>query len=222
MKNNHLQTLEQIFIQNENKAQASKQSAYLRNLFPFYGLTKGCIVDVTKSLVEETCFWSVGELVDFCFLLFKQEQREYQHLAIIILIKNYQRFSYQNIQSLYPLIDTKSWWDSVDGLQKPFSLWTKNHQQYLPDILSAWNSEPSIWKRRSAIILQLLWKSQLNKELLAEIILSNIDDKEFFIQKAIGWSLRDYSKTNPTWVKEFISRNPLSNLAKREGSKYIY
>ncbi len=194
----------------------------MRDLFPFYGLTKGVIVDTTKDFVEDTCLWGVGELIDFCFLLFEQAQREYQYLAIKILTANYQRFSYEDIRALCPLIDTKSWWDSVDGLQKPFSLWAKNHQEYLPEMMTTWNSESSIWKRRSAIILQLLWKEQLNKELLSKVILTNINDKEFFIQKAIGWALRDYSKTNPIWVKNFINKNHLSNLAKKEGSKYIY
>ena len=54
-------------------------------------------------------------------------------------------------------------------------------------------------------------------------MLNNLDSKEFFINKAIGWSLRDYSKTNSDWVRDFIERHRanMANLSIKEASKYI-
>ena len=47
--------------------------------------------------------------------------------------------------------------------------------------------------------------------------------QSFFINKAIGWALRDYSKTNPKWVRDFIEKNKdkMAKLSIKEGSKYI-
>ena len=79
------------------------------------------------------------------------------------------------------------------------------------------------WLRRIAIDHQLNRKEKTNKELLEKIIVNNLGSSEFFINKAIGWSLREYSKTNPAWVKNFINRykDKLDKLSIREASKYI-
>lgn len=86
-----------------------------------------------------------------------------------------------------------------------------------------WSQDSDFWVRRVAIEYQLLKKDQTNKELLRQILQNNLNDQEFFINKAIGWALRDYSKTNPEWVNEFIeeNRDGLSKLSIREGSKYL-
>ena len=66
-------------------------------------------------------------------------------------------------------------------------------------------------------------KEKTNTELLSEIIENNLNGTEFFINKAIGWALRDYSKTNPDWVTDFIEKNKdkMSKLSIKEASKYI-
>jgi len=83
--------------------------------------------------------------------------------------------------------------------------------------------DDNIWLRRVAIDHQLGFKEKTDTGLLAEIIKNNLNQKEFFINKAIGWSLRDFSKTNPDWVRTFIyaHKDDLSNLSIREGSKYV-
>lgn len=200
---------------------AQQKSKYMRNLFPFYGITKKELYPLIKPILKESQAWDIEDIILLCFNLFREEKRECHYVAIYLFTKNYARCTYEHIYEFSRLIDKKSWWDSVDLLQKPFSLWTKQNQEYLPKILREWNSEASIWKKRSAIILQLLWKKDLHADLLEEVILANIGNSEFFIQKAIGWALRDYSKTNPQWVAQFIKTHPLSPLSVREGSKYI-
>jgi 3-methyladenine DNA glycosylase AlkD len=78
-----------------------------------------------------------------------------------------------------------------------------------------------MWLRRTAILFQLKYKQDTNEQLLYQYILRNADSKEFFIQKAIGWALREYSKTSPASVKEFLQDHEVSRLSYREGSKYI-
>ena len=91
------------------------------------------------------------------------------------------------------------------------------------DIILQWSTDENIWLRRIAIDHQLLRKEKTNVELLEKIIKNNFGQTEFFINKAIGWALRDYSKTNPKWVRDFIEKNKdkMAKLSIKEGSKYI-
>ncbi|AYC71429.1 hypothetical protein D5289_05000 [Lactiplantibacillus plantarum] len=77
------------------------------------------------------------------------------------------------------------------------------------------------WVRRVGITLQLGWKERTDSQYLQTAILANQGDEDFFIQKAIGWALRDYSKVNPEWVRTFVANHALSALAQREGCKYL-
>ena len=58
---------------------------------------------------------------------------------------------------------------------------------------------------------------------MEKILLNNLDQTEFFINKAIGWALRDYSKTNPEWAARFIEKNKkrMAELSIKEASKYL-
>jgi len=86
-----------------------------------------------------------------------------------------------------------------------------------------WSVDEDFWVRRVAIDHQLGRKEKTNTDLLEKILTNNFGSKEFFINKAIGWALRDYSKTNPDWVRYFIGKykNKMDKLSIREGSKYI-
>ena len=83
--------------------------------------------------------------------------------------------------------------------------------------------ENNIWLRRVANIHQLSFKENVDKLLLETILENNLSDGEFFINKAIGWALRDYSKVNPEWVRKFIEKNrsEMANLSLREAMKYL-
>ena len=93
----------------------------------------------------------------------------------------------------------------------------------LEEIIFKWSLSDNIWLRRVAIDHQLLRKEQTNVQLMEKILLHNLNQTEFFINKAIGWALRDYSKTNPTWVAGFIEKNQerMADLSIKEASKYL-
>ena len=86
-----------------------------------------------------------------------------------------------------------------------------------------WSVDPDFWVRRIAIDHQLGRKEQTDTQLLEKILLNNLGSTEFFINKAIGWSLREYFKTNPEWVRDFLKahRTRMNPLSIREASKYI-
>lgn len=121
------------------------------------------------------------------------------------------------------LVVTKSWWDTVDLLAKIIGDVVKRNKE-LKTLMLEWSKkENDIWLRRVAILHQLSFKEHVDKFLLETILRNNLSDSEFFINKAIGWALRDYSKVNPEWVRKFIEENitDMANLSLREASKYL-
>jgi len=70
-------------------------------------------------------------------------------------------------------------------------------------------------------LFQLGYKKETDFELLSEIIRENLDSDEFFINKAIGWSLRQYAYIDPKAVKDFVKSTQLHPLSRREALKHI-
>ena len=128
----------------------------------------------------------------------------------------------EDISRLKYLIVTKSWWDTIDLLAKVVGSLIIRIEGY-DQIMLEWSKDSNIWLRRVAILYQLSLKDKVDKQVLDKILVNNLGDSEFFINKAVGWALRDYSKYNPEWVREFIKKNKdnMANLSIREASKYI-
>ncbi len=213
-------TIFDTFYQAANPQKAIVMEAYMRNQFKFLGITaperKILTRDFLKTIDRATIDW---EFVQQCW---EKDEREFQYLAIAYLTKVKQRLIVEDIPRLRQLIVTKSWWDTIDSLDK-FVGYVALHHPTVEATLLDWSTDDNIWLRRVAIDHQILRKEQTNTALLEKIICRNFGQKEFFINKAIGWSLRDYSKTNPEWVKTFIARHQdqMAPLSIREASKYI-
>ncbi len=128
-----------------------------------------------------------------------------------------------DISTLRTLVETKAWWDTIDTLVKVFTELYLRYPLEMSGIMLSWSQDENIWVRRIALEFQLLLKERTDTVLLAQIIENNLGSKEFFINKAIGWALRDHSKTDSDWVARFIHthRNTLAALSIREGSKYL-
>ena len=216
-------TLNDIFAEFKklkNDKKAIEMSAYMKNQFAFLGISAS-----PRKEIENKIFKSVAkENIDFKFTdkCYKNKYREFQYTAVDYLNFKKLHLNISHIEILKNYILTKSWWDTIDHLDKivgDIALRDKKVNK----ILLNWSLDENIWIRRVAIDHQILRKEKTNIELLEQIIINNFNQKEFFINKAIGWSLRDYSKTNPKWVRDFIKRhkNSMNNLSIREASKYI-
>ena len=90
--------------------------------------------------------------------------------------------------------------------------------------LREWTTDKDRWKRRTSIIVQLKHKDETDLQLLAYAIEQNLDDKDFFLRKAIGWALRQYARTDPAWVESFVASHyeRLSNLSRREALRNLW
>ena len=200
---------------------AVRMRKYLRNKFDFLGIQTPKRREISKpyfKLAKQTKSFD-WEFVNYCW---KKPYREAQHVAIDYLKLMKGHLGINDIPQIKELIVSKSWWDTVDGLFRTIGDIALQYPQ-VEETLLLWSIDENIWLRRTAITHQILRKEQMNEVLLEKILINNLNQVEFFINKAIGWILRDYSKTNPKWVTDFIEKNKdsLSNLSIKEGSKYL-
>ena len=216
--------LEKQFRIHSNIENGLAMSKYMKDRFPFFGIKsqqrkeiqKIWISNVPKSLNHEERWELIREL-------WEKEEREYQYVAIDWMNSWNKRLIEDTDDShLRFLITNKSWWDSVDAIASNYlGKYCLKFPEKANELVSDWRQEKNMWLNRSCLIFQLKYGKQVDFQLLKELIKQYQPNKEFFIQKAIGWSLRQYSKFNPEAVRVFIDEIDLKGLAKKEASKYL-
>ncbi len=213
---NLFQKLEQL---RDNK-QAEKMSAYMQNRYEFLGIPKPKLQEIAKPYLKESRKYDFDwEFVNICW---NKEYREAQYIAINYLSMNSKKFTDKDLPKLKHLIINKSWWETVDSLDAMVGSVVLKYEA-LEKTMLEWSASDNIWLKRVSIDFQQEYKDKTNTELLEKIICNNLGSNEFFVNKAIGWSLRDYSKVNPEWVKGFLAKykEQLSSLSIKEASKYL-
>ena len=208
-------------IQHKNEEQAQKMSKYMLNKFEYIGIKTPERRKIFKNFFkkyknEEKIDW---EFVNKCW---ENKYREFQYVGADYLKNVKDKLTIDDIPKLKQLVLEKSWWDTIDNLDMTIGALALKDSN-VNKILLEWSLDENIWLRRIAIDHQLLRKEKTNTELLEKILKNNLGQAEFFINKAIGWALRDYSKTNPEWVKNFIEENKekMAKLSIKEASKYL-
>ena len=207
-----------------NPIRIPQMEAYMRNQFPFYGVMSTPRKELLKALKKEHLeVLDSNEKRALIQLLWEEEHRECQLVALDWLMQwKPKEFTASDIDLFEWLITTKSWWDTVDGIApNVVGKYARVFPDQMKETLHRWESHDSFWIRRACLIFQLRYRQETDLELLQYFINKFKPDREFFIQKAIGWSLREVSKWNPTWVARVVEEEHLTGLAKREASKYI-
>ncbi len=215
-----LREMLELFYENKNDESAVPMAKYMKNKFPFLGIKTPERKDLSKDFLKER---KKDKEVDWelIFLLFVLPEREFQYLAISYMDTVKNLFTIKDMDNIEKVIKTKSWWDSVDSINHIVGYICLKHNKVREKYVNKWVYSDNIWLKRVSILFQLKYKEKTDTEFLAKAILNNSETNEFFVDKAIGWALREYSKTNKKWVREFIDTHRLSNLSIREGSKYI-
>jgi len=208
-------------IQHKNEEQAQKMSKYMLNKFEYIGIKTPERRKIFKNFFKE---YKNEEKIDWEFVnkCWENKYREFQYVAADYLKNMKDKLTIDDIPKFKQLILKKSWWDTIDNLDMTIGALALKDSN-VNKILLEWSLDENIWLRRIAIDHQLLRKEKTNTELLEKILKNNLGQTEFFINKAIGWALRDYSKTNPKWVKNFIEKNKekMAKLSIKEASKYL-
>jgi 3-methyladenine DNA glycosylase AlkD len=207
-------------FRNEKRAASSKK--YLKDQYEFLGVDTKTRREVLNLFLKEYGIPSAHRMKEVSFYLWNLPERDFQHVAVDLLNKVKKKLLEEDINWLEQLIIQKSWWDTVDGLASwiagtYFTLYP--HKTSV--ITEMWMNSGNMWLQRAAIIFQLKYKMKTDTRLLSDYIVRLSDRKEFFIRKAIGWALREYSKTDKQWVKNFIQNHELSSLSYKEASKYV-
>jgi 3-methyladenine DNA glycosylase AlkD len=202
---------------------AKKQSDYLRNLFPFFGITKPQMRLLGKAWVKSIYLKNQKELKSMVRELWHKNEREFHYAAVELIKHNKKLHSVDFLESYEMMIRQQSWWDTVDDIASNL---VGNHLKSYPELIKKmdlWIDDENFWIRRTALLFQLKYKDLTDEKRLFSYCQKRMREKEFFIRKAIGWSLREHSKTHPKSVKNFIHthRDHLSPLSFKEASKYL-
>ena len=204
----------------ENQADPAKvpaMEAYMKNKFSFLGVQKPILKKIEREFfIKDPIDWT---FVEECW---QQPYREFQYIAMDYLDKKKKELRPEDFPKLKQLAQTKSWWDSIDQLDLIIGEITFTYPE-TKQVMLDWSKDQDFWLRRIAIDHQLMCKDLTDTDLLAEVICNNFGQTEFFINKAIGWSLRNYSKVNHDWVRAFIDQHAsqMASLSIREASKYL-
>ena len=220
---NFIPSLEKAFTENSNTENAVAMSKYMKNNFQFFGIKTEDRRRIFKTIWAENQKEVSDNPREIALFLYSKKERELHYCALEILIKNLKNnYIKEDIQLIEKLIITNSWWDSVDVIAK-FIL--GDYLQQFPletnAVISRFSNSENMWLNRSAILFQLGYKEKTNFDLLKLVCEKHKTSTEFFIQKAIGWALREYAKTNPEAVKDFVSISNLKKLSEKEALKNI-
>ncbi len=220
--NQYLRQLAKAFEAASNPELAIRQQAYMRNQFAFHGITSPQRKEIQKPFLHKQNLPASSALHDVVESLWQKEEREYQYFAQE-LTNRYERQQKQDDIGLYEfMITNKSWWDTVDFIAANLvGRYFRHFPEARAQITKKWMASDNIWLQRTTLLFQLKYKDGIDSDFLADTIRLLLGSKEFFINKAIGWILREYSKTHPVWVEDFANQTPLHPLSRREALRLI-
>ena len=201
---------------------AAGQMQYMRNLFPYYGLKAPQWVAILKEIFAEHGLYDGAQLKDFARRCFDEEYHEMFYAGLQMVEKQIRKQDTHFIDFLEEAIITGNWWDTVDWINKLVGIHFKRYPALQWPTAERWIASDNIWLQRVAIIHQLMFKQDTDEQLLFEMILKRKDSREFFVQKAAGWALRQHSRIRPQEVMRFLNKHKdLAPLTRREAMKLI-
>lgn len=210
------------FKRNENTKVAVKQEAYMRGQFEYYGLKTEIRREIQKPFLVKEFLPEKDDLEKIVKILWEKPQREYHYFAQEFVFKYIKQFEKEDILLYEYMVTHNSWWDTVDFIAtKLIGSYFKVYPDQRVTFVQRWLSSNNIWLQRAALIFQLKYKKELDTDLLSTAVNALLGTNEFFINKAIGWVLREYTRTNPQWVIEFVERTDLSKLSRNEALRLI-
>lgn len=214
--------LQILFLKNAHPGNSTPMKRYMKDKFEFFGIKSVERKELTRKFLASHGLPAEEDYVQIIRELWDLPQRELQYAALDILERLLKKRISVEIEFLEYLIVTKSWWDTVDWLAtRVVGVRLKQNPELITQTYTCWMESGNIWLQRVCIIFQLKYKRETDVQLLFTTIQALSGSKEFFIRKAIGWALREYSKTDPVAVQKFVDENELAPLSRREALKVI-
>jgi len=222
MEIHYVEQVKTCYYKNGSSINAIPMKHYMRDLFEFVGIQTPVRRKISAPFLKKDKLPPLSELEVIIQEFWNLEGREFQYFAQELAMKYINEIPEDFIKTFDLMIMTKSWWDTIDIIAKKLvGPYMMRFPQERDGLLEKWLSSQNIWLQRTCLLYQLGYKDKTDIDCLLGIIerVKNID--EFFIQKAIGWALREYSKTNPDRVRAYLNKTELSTLAYSEGMKRL-
>ena len=218
-----IEELSLAYAENASIENAAAMEKYMKNLFTFHGIKTDLRRSLHKQAAEKHKEDIRANAREIALKLYAKKEREYHYAAIDILMKELKKkFRKDDIVLIEKLLVTHSWWDSVDLIAKYLlGGYLQQYPEEIQGVIKCFSDSDNMWLNRSAILFQLGYKSATDENLLFHECEKHRHSKEFFIQKAIGWALREYAKTNADAVKTFVAQAGLKPLSTREALKNL-
>lgn len=214
--------LRSAFEKHADQAIAAGSKAYMRNISEFYGLPSPLRRQLTKEFVSKAEYPPFEKLAEIVHFAWEQPQREWQYVALEIIERSVKKADQSMTDLAEWMITNKSWWDTVDFIAPNIvGILFKNHPEIKMQYIEKWMQSGNLWLQRSCLLHQLRYNKNTDKVLLFNLCERLSNHPDFFIRKAIGWSLRQYSKSFPGDVIEFVNTHELSNLSRKEALKVV-
>ncbi|REJ75332.1 MAG: DNA alkylation repair protein [Acidobacteria bacterium] len=214
--------LRDAFAEHADPESAFRMKFYLKGHFEFFGIKTPLRRVISKEFIGKRGIPHIDYTEELAHKLFDEEERELHHFSIELM--PYYRDSWT--ESYCDLFESmavrKSWWDSVDSIR---SLCLHEFFLRFPEqsetVTAGWLDSGNLWLQRLAVTFQIGFRKRTDTKLLAKNIDAVSDSDEFFIQKAIGWALRDYGKTDPGFVERFVLERNLKPLSEKEALRRL-
>jgi 3-methyladenine DNA glycosylase AlkD len=207
---------------NANSQAAVWMQNYLKGQFPFYGISSPQRETLLKQFYSKQGYPPPELLAECVQYSWKADQREWQYVGMELAFYFARKPDENQLQLAEYMILNKSWWDTVDYIAaKTVGKILSVHPELIHPYTGRWIDSENIWLKRTSLLFQLKYKKATDKDLLFSYILKCNAMREFFIRKAIGWALREYSKTAPAIVQDFVESHQLQPLSRKEALKII-
>jgi 3-methyladenine DNA glycosylase AlkD len=211
-----------LFQKNQEAGRAAAMSKYMRDQFVFYGLPTPLRRQLISAFFKEQGYPETNQLMQIVNAAYLQPEREWHYFALELLIRMRKTLRPADLPFLKTLILQHSWWDTIDTIAPKLVGFLVEKNRDLFTTMDEWATDSNFWMRRSAILCQLKWKEKTDFHRLTNYCIQNADSNEFFIQKAMGWALREYAYVEPHLVSTFITTHPhLPKLTIREAAKHL-
>jgi 3-methyladenine DNA glycosylase AlkD len=208
-------------------AKVPAMQAYMKSTMPYLGVQSPAHSRVCREVFAKHAPDGFEAWRDTVLALWREATHREERYAAIALAEHRRNRPLRDRRAL-PLYEeivvTGAWWDYVDTVASHLvGELLRDDRAWTTARMREWSRSPDLWKRRTSILCQLGHKAETDLDLLYECIEANVDDRDFFIRKAIGWALRQYAWTDPDEVARYVTehRERLSPLSKREALKNV-
>lgn len=222
MSHSYWEELHKTLLAAGDPDRAMGMRAYMRDLFPFAGVPSPQRKQLLKGFVATHPLPEVLDFRDVVQAGWQYQEREMYYCTMEALWIWRKRLVPGDEALLASLITTNAWWDTVDFLAATImGYFCGRYKEVERNVPDRWMASGNVWLQRSALLYQQKYKEATDKERLFGYCRELAGHPDFFIRKAIGWSLRQYARTNPEAVQAFVAATNLSPLSRREALKHL-